>query len=213
MRQENQANKPVPQELSQPEVALSELNIRIWEAYGYLMTTFFQKDTWNVRQGGAYGFALLEVKGDGKDHDWEKEKRVVRSIASDLGDRLGYYEAAYHFPDVLSALGHMTHTSWVEMIAERDLNKPKSKVAEEILEQMRENLLEEAVGFEKFLNSGDFRNAFSIQVDKKTGEYQINDLPLDANELRAKWESWFGTNTNSLTSSRFRPHDLNAKIF
>jgi len=81
------------------------------------------------------------------------------------------------------------------MMAEREPNKPKSKVAEEILEKMQGKLTEEAGLFETFLNSDNFRKAFTIHVDKKTGEYQINDLPLDANEFRSKWQEWFGNGT------------------
>ncbi len=187
--------KPTPQELSQPEADLQALHNNIVAAHRNLMGTFFRDDTWNVRQAATYGLPLLEVEGDGQNHDWDREEQIVGGILGELGDRIGYYEPAYHFPDSLTALGHMSSADWVEMLAEQDGTKSKTEIAAEELARTRARIQDETGKFGQFLGSDELRQAFTVQVDKKTGAYRIEDLPLNPNELQARWQGWFGGDT------------------
>ena len=195
MTEENRANRPVPQELSQPEAMLFELNKRIWATRNYLMGTFFRDDTWDVRQGVAHRFPIFEANGESNVHDWDKEEQLIKNIVEELGDRFVYYEAAYYFPDVLAALGMTSSSDWVETMAKR-ARGPKAKVAEKIIARNQRELTEESRKFKEFLDSDAFRLASTITVDRKTGEYQITDLQLDSDELRAKWQELLVGNSN-----------------
>jgi hypothetical protein len=202
MTLENGKQVPQSETLSKSEKKLEKLNSKIWEANRYLMRTFFQDETWSVRQGGTYRFAFLDGEGDGENHDWDKEERIVDNIVAELGDRISYFEAAYHFPDNLSALGQMTQPFWVELMLRKKPKERKSKVAEDIHKDILQRLAKLTGEFETFLESSDFMNAFTIKVDRKTGEYQIVNLPLDIVELRKKWEEWFGTNQAKKTRKK-----------
>lgn len=186
MTQENKSNAPASQEISSPESDLEELKTRIWEANRYLMGTFFQDDTWDVRQAGSYLLPILEIQGDGKDHDWEKEKQVAKSIIGDLGNRVQYYEAAYHFPDVLAALAVGCGQDWVDMFSKQS-GEPKAVVAQRILERTRVRLTEETQKFKEFLESDILGQAFTIQVNRKTAHYAIYDLSLNRYKLKTRW--------------------------
>lgn len=173
-------------ESSRHEIELQEINRKIAETSNYLMEAFFQDNTWDVRQAGAYGAPLLEIEGDIKNHDWGREEQLVRKIIGDLDSRLRYYEAAYHFPDVLSAFRVSSDSSWLDMMAERS-SDPREVVAADLLAKARAHVAKETDKFFSFLESDTFKQAFSIKVDPKTGEYTITDLALDSEELRAKW--------------------------
>lgn len=192
MGKENSVNFPPPHEVSSSERALLELHNSLWEANRFLMDIFFQEDTWNVRQAAVYGFFGLESeKGSEDDSSDTEQDFVVQKILTELGNRIDYFEAAYHFPDSLAALGVMTSESWVSMKANRDSSKTRADIAADLLDEAKIKIAEETTRFMQFLGSETFRRAFSINVTFSTGEYHISDVSLDPEELLAQWRTWF----------------------
>ncbi len=186
MSKENSANNNADvQEFPPNFFELQKLNCNIAEAYLYLWQTFFTQDTWKAKL--AFDSECQLFRDLGK----EKQEQVSTSIVEELNDRNGYY-LAYTFPDSLSAFYWWTSGESVRVIEEESPDKSRAEVVDEILQSVRAGLKEKTKQFEEFLGSDNFKNAFTIKVDWKTGEYQIRDLPLDAGELMSKWQGWFG---------------------
>jgi hypothetical protein len=184
---EDKGNKPIPQDIVEPEVMrLQDLSQRIGQTYWYLMTTFFQDNTWDVRQGIGYDMPILDAASDGKDRNRKKERDMEKRILADLGERIEYIEAAYHFPDVLSGMGFGTGPAWFKIMTEHS-GEPKAKVAQSIISEMEASIALETQNFSDFLKSDIFKQAFSIKVDRKTGKYTISDLILDPDQMMSRW--------------------------
>ncbi len=173
-------------ELSPSLLRLQTLHEKLFNTQRSLFTTFFKDDTWLVRQAGTYGIPLLSAEGD-EEPDWQKEEAFVEKIFEELRGRASYFEAAYHFPDVLSAFCVQTSKSWTEMIAQQE-NITPDEAADSTFEGIQNRLRDESTNLESFFTSPQFTQAFSIKIDKEKEAYQIDDLPLDPEELRAQWQ-------------------------
>lgn len=190
MAQENSTSNPEGS-LSQSELELKDIHLRIGSVQRYLMDTFFQDDTWATRQAYTYATPLLvpkerSVTYDWYEHDWESEKSLLVLLLDVLGDRMCYYEAAYKFPDILSALKMGTGQDFVEMMAEHS-GDSKDQLASQIVAETKNRIFLLTLEFEEFLESDTFKQAFTVQVDPETAEFTVTDLELDAKEFRRHW--------------------------
>ncbi|MBU0570287.1 hypothetical protein KKB40_05970 [Patescibacteria group bacterium] len=187
---ESNQDKPTLQDVELLEEArLRDLATRIGSVGKDLMNTFFPDDTWDFRQCVAYGFPILGAEED-ENYDPERDQQLVSSIYADLDDRLSYYNEAYRFSDVLFAIKVGCSHDWLEMVAE-DEGKPKDEVANRIVAETQKRLVEETQRLEDFLGSDIFRRAFSLQIDRQTGDYSIRDLNLDPSKIRDRWKRLF----------------------
>ncbi len=177
------------QELSEPEKQLESLRTKMWELNRHLMATFFQEDTWTVRQGGAYGLSLLEVR-ENSEEEWERQDKFVEKILKDLGPKIAYFEAAYSFPDNLAAFVIGADSDLVDIKSQRT-GQTKEKVAKATLENTLNNLKEEKEDFYRFLESDVFKQAFKIKVHREKEDYTISNLELDASELKKATDRLF----------------------
>ena len=191
MSKEQKISHSEDAELSPSLTRLQALHNRILTTQQYLSTTFFQDDTWLVRQAGAYGIPLLTTDRQ-EEPDWQKEEAFVSQILAELDKKVSYFEAAYRFPDNLSAHVVSTTLGWAKMVAEQDAISI-DQAAEKLIEGKLSRLSEKDIEFEQFLESEEFANAFSIRIDRAAGTYQITDLHLNHDEIRSTWKQLFTT--------------------
>lgn len=137
----------------------------------YLWKSLLPGDTWDFRQAWCYGFPLFPPECVPK----EKEEKLLKQIFEAIGTKIDYIDAAYHSIDDLSAI--MAGLSFDGELLTKYLRKLTNAT-----EKARSK-------FEDFLQ-GSAEKAFVLNLDLKDPEnpkFNIEDLPLDKEELRQKW--------------------------
>jgi hypothetical protein len=155
----------------------------------YLFHTFFQKDTWDVRQLGAYGIMIPKKSGEGIDlfDPSPAFKRMLSKINTQLGDRFSYFQSGYHFIDNLWGVARGT-----EILLDDEFQRSSPNIyqdAQRILKREQGFVAKLEPELETFL-AGDAKKAFSITLDLKDPknlQYKIENVVLDPAEIRAKW--------------------------